>query len=91
MKLASCSAGDFAFVVRSVNSWKIGVPVKVNFASRSLSEKEGRTVWDVEAPGGRFFYAADEDLSPLQAWQVRWDLSDELFAPYPTIWDGDAR
>jgi hypothetical protein len=83
MRSANCSAGDFAFVVHSVNSWKIGVPVKVNFASRSLSEKERRTVWSVEAPGGRFFYAADEDLCPMQATP---DLSDELFAPYRIFW-----
>lgn len=80
MKINNCVAGDYAIVIRRCLAAAPGTIVKVNFSSRQMTDLHGLKMWDVEASGGRFFYAADEDLAALTpAYAPSPGCRDELF------------
>lgn len=80
MKINNCVAGDYAIVIRRCKAAEPGTVVKVNFSSLQMTERHGLKMWDVEASGGRFFYAADEDLVALTpAYAIEPGFRDELF------------
>lgn len=85
----NCMPGDFAIVVRPINSARIGMIVKVNLCALEESLKTGTPTWDVQASGGRFFYAADESLCRLTgAFEAPIGFRDELFDEFWIFSDG---
>jgi hypothetical protein len=90
MKINNCVAGDFAVITRPFKSFLAGTVVKINFSAREMTEREGKKFWDVEARGGQFFYAADEDLRALTpAYSLAPGFRDELFDPVWIYGDHD--
>lgn len=71
----NCKPGELAFVIRVIPQVRVGTVLTVN----SWSHQLGR--WDVEASGALFFFAHDDDLCAMRAWDIPKGFRDEAWDP----------